>query len=259
MLQAKEHKVNEANQISASTKLFGFIAEKAQSDRFSVTLNKTFKARGDDAMIIPMNIREDDLYFTVANMRSSQLRGAAIGVEYQKAVVEILDAPDALVEACGYCDTIRIIEGKLHGTIRSADALLAYLRGEGAARVAVIGGGSLAKSLALRGGDLELHFYHESVEALMEMSERIGTEVDVNRIAAGMTVDLSGYDAVVDACRMAFLEMITALPRCCVDLKASDAPSALRQRCNELNVPYAGYDTLLPTLTEAAYDIWMKE
>jgi shikimate 5-dehydrogenase len=251
--------MNQSNQISAKTKLFGFIAEKAQSDRFSVMLNKMFKANGDDAMMIPMNIREDDLYFTVSNMRKSQILGAAIGVEYQKEVVEILDSRSDLVAACGYCDTVSVKNGTLHGDVRSADALMAYLKTQRAKRVAVIGGGALAKSLALCNDGMELAFYHEYVEALMEMSEAIGiTDLEINRCAEGMAVDLSGYDAVIDACRMADLGMITALPAIAIDLKAKDAPSALRTRCLELETAYTGYEELLPCLTQSAYDILMK-
>ena len=250
--------MNEANQIGVTTKLFGFIAEKAQSNRFSVTLNKTFKANGDDAMIIPMNIREDDLYFTVANMRNSQLSGAAIGAEYQKEVLEILDTQSELVEKSGYCDTVIVNEGKLHGDITSAKAVLACLKAEGAKKVAVIGGGALAKSIALAAEDMELHFYHEYVEALMEMSEAVGKEVDINRLTEGVETGLSGYDAVIDACRMDSFAMITALPTLCIDLKAKDAVSALRVRCNELGAPYTGYEELLPYLTQSAYDLWMK-
>ena len=252
--------MNEKNQIGPATKLFGYIAEKAQSNRFSVTLNKCFKESGDDAMIIPMNIREDDLFYTVSNMRQSQLKGAAIGVEYQKAVVEILDSASELVAKCGYCDAIRVVDGTLHGEIISADALLAFLKAQGARKVAVIGSGALARSLALSAEGIELHFYHEYVEALMEMGEAIGrNDLDINRCAEGMAIDMSGYDAVVDACRMASLEMITKLPPVAADLKAKEAPSALRQRCSELEATYTGYEELLPYLTQSAYDLWMKE
>lgn len=251
--------MNESNQISASTKLFGFIAEKAQSNRFSVTLNKMFKANGDDAMIIPMNIREDDLYFTVSNMRNSQLSGAAIGVEYQKAVVEILDTQSDLVARCGYCDTVTVENGKLHGDICSAGAVMACLEERGAGRVAVIGAGALAKSLALSNRGMALEFYHEYVEALMEMSEAVGIpDLEINRCAEGMAVDLGGYDAVIDACRMPSLGMVTALPAIAIDLRSKDAASPLRIRCRELQTAYMGYEELLPYLTQSAYDILMK-
>ena len=251
--------MNEANKIGPTTKLFGFIAEKAQSNRFSVTLNKIFKAHGDDAMMIPMNIREDDLFFTVSNMRASQLKGAIFGVEYQKEVVEILDTASTLVEQCGYCDAVSVVDGKLHGDIIAADALIAFLSEKGAKRVAVIGGGALARSLALSAEGVELHFYHEYVEALMEMGEAIGRDLDINRCAEGMEVDLGGYDAVVDACRMPSLDMITAMPHLAVDLREKGVSSPLRQRCKELETTYAGYEELLEYLTQSAYDLWMKQ
>jgi len=56
--------MNEHNGIGRQTSLYGFIAEEAQQNRLSVSMNRLFKAAGDDAMMIPMNIREDDFYFT---------------------------------------------------------------------------------------------------------------------------------------------------------------------------------------------------
>ena len=58
--------MNESNQISKQTTLFGYIGEHAGVSRFSTLINKKFKENGDDVMMIPMNIRGDDLYFTVS-------------------------------------------------------------------------------------------------------------------------------------------------------------------------------------------------
>ena len=52
--------MNSANEISHHTKLYGFIGEYAAQSSISATLNKLFKANNKNAMMIPMNIREDD-------------------------------------------------------------------------------------------------------------------------------------------------------------------------------------------------------
>ena len=83
--------MNNGNEISHQTKLYGFIGEEAGQSSISAKLNKNLKINSKDAMMIPMNIREDDFYFTVANMKKSHVNGALISNEYVTEVVEILD------------------------------------------------------------------------------------------------------------------------------------------------------------------------
>ncbi len=254
--------MNEANQISAATKLFGFIAEKAQSNRFSVTLNRLFKAHGDDAMIIPMNIREDDLYYTVSNMRSSQLKGAAIGAEYRHGVVEILDARSHAVDACGFCDILRVEGGQLIGDVSVGRAVALVLKEKGAKSLAILGSGALAKAvlLQLENSSVErVVLYNDRVESCMELLQSLGSianvSVDIDRAAPEMAVDFSGFDAALNASP---LEAPGALPQ------LTPAPLMIDFGMGETlfkaagAAEYLGYEAMLPHLTQSAYDIWMN-
>ncbi len=118
--------MNNDNSITADTMLYGYIAENAHSSRFSVTVNKRFKENGVNAMVIPMNIRPDDVAFTISQMRSSKLSGAVIGNEYQAEAFELLDDAAEAAKAAGYCDLIRIDEGRLRGDLITPIALEKY-------------------------------------------------------------------------------------------------------------------------------------
>lgn len=118
--------MNNDNSITADTKLFGYIAENAQSHRFAVTVNKLFKDSSINAMVIPMNIRPDDLTFTVSQMRGSKLSGAVIANEYQCEAYELLDDASDTVQSQGYCDFIRIKNGRLMGDLITPAALERY-------------------------------------------------------------------------------------------------------------------------------------
>ena len=107
--------MNADNIISKETKLFGLIGEKAGTNRLFAIINKIIKTHKNDAMIIPMNIREDDFYFTVANMKKSQVTGAYIESEFQTAVLDLLDSRDEIVEVYGKCDFVLREGEKLHG------------------------------------------------------------------------------------------------------------------------------------------------
>lgn len=107
--------MNNDNQISKQTKLFGYIGEHAGNSSFSAKLNKLFKQNGDDTMIIPMNIRTDDLYFTISNMKESHVNGAVIASEYVAKVLETLDEASSLVKRSSMCDIIYKEDKKLRG------------------------------------------------------------------------------------------------------------------------------------------------
>ena len=107
--------MNAENIISKQTKLFGLIGEKAGTNRLFAMINRLIKNSSVDAMIIPMNIREDDFYFTLLNLKKSQVTGAYIEREFQESVVDLLDFKDEIVEVYNRCDFI-IKEGeKLKG------------------------------------------------------------------------------------------------------------------------------------------------
>jgi shikimate 5-dehydrogenase len=118
--------MNNDNSITVATKLYGYIAENAHSSRFSVTLNKLYKENGIDAMIIPMNIRIDDVAFTISQMRSSKLSGAIIGSEYQEEALSLVDEASDEAHQNDYCDCIMIREGKLFGDLIMTRALERY-------------------------------------------------------------------------------------------------------------------------------------
>ncbi|HEX5709953.1 MAG TPA: hypothetical protein VFX68_01300 [Sulfuricurvum sp.] len=122
--------MNDDNSITTQTLLYGFIAENAHSNRFSVTVNKLFKGNDVNAMCIPMNIRPDDVAFTISQMRSSKLSGALISREYQEEAFALLDGASALAEESGYCDFIRIVNGELIGELIMPMALEKFAQSE---------------------------------------------------------------------------------------------------------------------------------
>jgi len=246
--------MNEANQITQTTRLYGFIAEAAQQNRFAVTLNKRFKSAGDDAMMIPMNIRPDDLHYTVANMKQSHLNGAVIGTEYQTEVMELLDGASALCEQAGLCDVVRVENGMLYGELLFPVALKEMAERAGVRKIALIGHAPQAGAVGIALEGMEVAFFDEWIEGLMALQERIGRPIDINRLAPGMEVDLAGFDMVMDLSNgEADLSMIAALPKLNVDWRTAQESSPLRQRCTELGRAYSGYDALLDDLTGAVY------
>lgn len=248
--------MNSANTISKQTKLFGFVGEHAGVSRFSAVTNKMFKANGDDAMMIPMNIREDDLYFTLSNMKKSEVNGAVISNEYVTQILELLDESSSLVKKSGMCDIVFREGESLRGDIFSIRVLLEHLKDLRVSKIAMLGMSSHAKAFSYLSCGFELSFFDENLEELMKFTKELEVrDADINRIVSGMSIDLSSYDAVLDFSTFDSLSMIEKLPNYSLDMKNTKESSALKKRAQELDARYTSYDDMVEKLASQVYTI----
>ena len=246
--------MNNNNQISKETKLFGYIGEHAGVSRFSAMSNKLYKDDSYDAMMIPMNIREDDLYFTVANMKKSHVNGAVISSEYVDDVLEIVDEPTGLAKRSGMCDIVFRKGETLEGDVFSIKVLTELLKDMQIRHIALIGVNHYAKAFSFLACGFEVSYYNENLEELMDFAKEVELkDPDINRIADGMNIDLSSYDAVLDFSDLQNLSMVENLAEFNFDMKNTKQFSTLKQRTNELAKKYISYDDMLDGLTKAVY------
>jgi len=246
--------MNNNNQISKETKLFGYIGEHAGVSRFSAMSNKLYKADSYDAMMIPMNIREDDLYFTVANMKKSHVNGAVISSEYVDDVLEIVDEPTGLAKRSGMCDIVFRKGETLEGDVFSIRVLTELLKDMQIRHIALIGVNHYAKAFSFLACGFEVSYYNENLEELMNFAKEVELkDPDINRIADGMNIDFSSYDAVLDFSDLQNLSMVENLAEFNFDMKNTKQFSTLKQRTNELAKKYISYDDMLDGLTKAVY------
>jgi len=246
--------MNNANQISHHTKLYGFIGESAGQSSLSARLNKIFKANNKDAMMIPMNIREDDLYFTVANMKKSHVNGAVISNEYVSSVVEILDESSDIVEKSGMCDILLRDGEKLVGDIFSIDVLVDFLKTKNVKKMALIGVNPHAKAFTLSNSEFEISYFYDDLEKLMNFTQEMQIQdADINRIAENIDTDFSSFDAVLDFSDMDDFSSIKKFSALNIDMKNKTEFSALKHRVAELGSEHIGFDDLLQGLCEGVY------
>ena len=115
--------LNPDDTIKVDTKLYGLIAVEAMKNNLFAKVNKLLKTNSIDAMMIPMNIREDDFYYTIANMKKSKVNGAYISKEFQEEILELLDEKDEIIEVYNKCDFVFVKDGKLKGYILETNDL----------------------------------------------------------------------------------------------------------------------------------------
>lgn len=246
--------MNNANQISKQTKLFGFIGEYAGVSRFSAVINKKFKENGDDVMMIPMNIRADDLYFTISNMKESHVNGAVISNEYVTEVLDLLDNANSMVKRSGMCDIV-YKEGKtLRGDIFSMRVLTERLKDLRASKVALIGVNHYAKAFSFLACGFNVSYFNDNLEELMAFTKEVDLQdADMNRLAHEMSVDFSSFDVLLDFSNFDSLSMIAKLPPVSFDMKNKKQFSALSKRADELNAKYVSYDDMIDSFVAKAY------
>jgi len=240
--------MNADNIISVQTKLFGLIAEHAQTNRLFVLTNRLIKNRQSNAMIIPMNIREDDFYFTLSNMKKSHVNGAYIAAEYQESAVELLEKSDTLVKLAQRCDFV-LREGEtLEGFYLLPLAIKAYIQTLGASKIAIVGSNGLAKALAYVLDDCELSFYDPQIEAIMQMATDLGKELDINRIDHDMKNDFSSFDLLIDTDDLDLYHEATLFPK-----------TALKPFLEHSESGWMGYEALLEPLSTLLFENYIKD
>ncbi len=252
--------MNNANEISHETKLYGFVGEEAGQSSLSASLNRLFKAKNKDAMMIPMNIRRDDFFFTLSNLRKSHVNGAVISSEFVSDTVEILDVVPGIVKRSGMCDILIRDGEKLSGDVFSIRVLTEMLKDNFAHSIAVIGVNHYAKAFSFFSCGFNVSYFHDNLEELMAFTKELEiSNADINRIAQGMEVDFSPYDAVLDFSEFESFEMLSNLAQINFDMKNSKQFSALRAKAQEFTKKYIGYDDMIEELSQGAYNFFEKK
>ncbi len=256
--------MNDDNLINTESKLFGYLAEYAQQNRFSVTLNRYFKEAGKNGMCIPMNIRPDDIYFTVAGLKEAKLNGVALSSEYVEGVVEQLDYQSDEVKACGFCDTIIVKDKELYGEVTTGKAIAQVLKEQGVTKLALLGSGKLAKSIVLHlkdSGIKELVLMNDRIESCMRLmqdfkSDLDGISVDIDRAENEVEIDLSSFDGFISAIpadvKLAKVNKDTVL----IDMKSD---SILADYAKMFDANFINNEKYAKVLARTNYNIWMDK
>ena len=177
-------------------------------------------------------------------MKKSHVNGAMLGLEYQENILELLDSSSEMVKECGGCDFVKRVGQTLHGEFISGEVIKEYVKADPSIKkIAIIGDGALARSLALLLQEYELSFYDAQIERLLLMSEALHVSIDINFLAPN-GVDFSGYDLLIDTTNEDISASISAPAKMNLDVKDSKNFSNLKQFAN-----YIGFDNLLDFYT----------
>jgi shikimate 5-dehydrogenase len=179
--------------IDKQTTLFGLFDDIANQSKRPAQFNTLFQASETNARYIPMNIRDDDILFTINGLKTSQIRGVNIGKMYGEDAIQLLDSKSDEVQFCQFVESIKVEEGKLYGFITVGEAVSSLLSG----KIAIFGAGKLSKSIVWNYGEREnITIVESEIERTAELLEKF-PELDVKLSDENHPFSLNSYDFAI--------------------------------------------------------------
>jgi shikimate dehydrogenase len=205
--------------INGRTRLVVILAHPVGHVRTPAALNAHFAATGRDAVLVPMQVRPEDLAGVVAALRRIEnLGGIVVTVPHKEAIAALCDTLTDAARIVGAVNVIRREpDGRLTGGQFDGEGFRAGLSAAGndprGKRVWMTGAGGAAAGIAhalLRHGVAALTIHNRTPMRAEALVARLAAALPAAPIAAGGP-DPAGHDIVVNATSLG-LKPTDALP-----------------------------------------------
>lgn len=199
--------------IGANTALFSLIGTDAIEHKKAEIFNDYFKEMDVDCMMMPLNIREDDIGFFLNGLKDSQIKAVYFEKEYWEKVASLLPTEDKEVRFCGICDTIEIENQSYTISLSIGEAIVSTLKDVHKSTIMIVGSSPEAKSTLMhliKQNAKSIILAHEVIEELLEMVAIIPDTIehDIIRIEDEKTFTTQSDIQVVNCSE---LELASAL------------------------------------------------
>jgi len=191
-------------ELDEHTEVYGIIAGNTSYTMSPYVHNAAFKAAGLNSVFVPLQVSDLDSFIhrmVKADTREVELnfRGFSVTNPHKQSIIPYLDHVDEAAKAIGAVNTVKIIDGKLHGFNTDAGGfiqpLTARLENLKNARVAVVGAGGAARACiyALKVEGCEVTVLARNIDKAKMLATAFGLS------AESLANDFTGYDVVVNA------------------------------------------------------------
>ncbi|MCW5892987.1 MAG: shikimate dehydrogenase [bacterium] len=206
--------------ITGTTRVLAILGDPIAHARAPRLVNDALAARGDDAVMVPIQVAADGLARVVDGLRAMQsFAGGVVTMPHKEAIVALLDDVSAEARQVGACNTIRrTADGRLVGTMFDGEGFVAGLAASGHAvrgrRVFLCGAGGAAAAIAFamgRHGATRLTLYNRTTARAAALADHVRAAWPALAVALGGP-DPSGHDLVVNATALGMRPGDAALP-----------------------------------------------
>lgn len=193
--------------ISGHTRLVVILAHPVHHVRTPAAMNAHFAAIARDAVLVPMQVRAEDLREAVATLRRVEnLGGIVVTIPHKEAIAALCDDLTPSARIVGAVNAIRRQpDGRLLGGQFDGEGFVAGLRAAGhevrGARIWMAGAGGAAAGIAhafLRHGAAALTIHNRSPARAGALAARLSAAMPGSPVAVG-GADPTGHDIVVNA------------------------------------------------------------
>jgi len=143
--------VYRVKELNEKTEIYGTIGFPIAHSLSPYMQNEAFKVTGQTAVFIPLEVKDlDDFIKRFLPESGLNIRGLSVTIPHKQAIIKYLDEIDETAQRIGAVNTVRIVDGKLHGFNTDAAGFIAPLKkayGDlRGAKAAILGAGGAARA-----------------------------------------------------------------------------------------------------------------
>jgi 3-dehydroquinate dehydratase/shikimate dehydrogenase len=197
-------------ELDKQTEVYGIIAGDTTYTMSPYIHNAAFKAEGINAVFVPFQVTDVEAFMTrMVHPETREveinLRGFSVTNPHKQTIINYLDHVDEAAAKIGAVNTIKIVDGKLHGFNTDAKGFIHPLKNEyemKAVHAAVIGAGGAARSCiyALKHAGADVTVFARDAEKAATLSQDFG--ISVKNLENGNSkpaTSFSEFDIVVNS------------------------------------------------------------
>lgn len=200
-------------EISGRTRVWGILADPIHHVKTPQALNAMMRERGVDGVMVPMHVSPADLAALVDGLRRMRsLHGLIVTVPHKTAMFDLCDETTPAARQSGAVNAVRIVDGRLSGTMLDGTGFVGGLRAEGIdpkgmhAYLAGAGGAANAIAFALaEAGVARLTLANRTRAKAEALRDRVAEAYPGLRVEAGGS-DPAGHDLLVNATSLGLAE-----------------------------------------------------
>ena len=264
--------VYRVKELDENTEVYGIVGNPVSQSVSPYMQNAAFKFHDLNAVYIPFEVKDLDEFikkFVRVETREVEinLKGFSVTIPHKQAILKHLDLIDEDAEKIGAVNTLKIINGKIHGYNTDAHGFIEPLKKSygdlKAAKVAVIGNGGAARACvyALKKESAEVTIFARNPVKAESLADEFGVnlieleknrfddfDVLVNATPLGMKGKFES-ETPISAAQMDGLNLV-------YDLVYNPFETRLLKEADKANVPKIGGLAMLAAQGMKQFEIW---
>jgi 3-dehydroquinate dehydratase / shikimate dehydrogenase len=261
-ISAKDlHSVYRVKELDKNTDVYGILGSNTSVSMSPYIHNFAFKYHNLNAVFVPLQVHDLDAFITrmvKAETREIELnfKGFAVTIPHKQTIIKHLDFIDETARKIGAVNTVKIIDGKLHGFNTDAHGFIEPLKSiyndlKGA-RVLILGAGGASKAceyaLEKEGAEVTVFGRSDILNFKLQTPNFVAFDIIVNATPLGMRGKAEG-ETPIYAEQMKNAKLV-------YDLVYTPFETKFLQEADKVFVPKIGGMAMLVAQAIEQQEIW---